>query len=394
MDKICFYGERGIVNGLVLDIKDDLSKLKDVLRSIEWCTEGDYSWINDIIKVVYLIEPGFSKFGQPDLVLVCKIKDGSKRWVFIEAKAIPYNASAMSNKNGMKQNGYNSSINGQIPLNYRLALALERYSEGSFLEEPMGIFEQYKKRIYDYNKGPRKAGKPQLIKRIVVPYMNDFKIERAYFVSITKDLPPNPINTTDVDFLPLLIDQNGRNLWDELSKQIGFLSLEVIDKKVVNKDGYFREGCLMHIGQWKEDPKPTQFIDVPVLSAKNWSEFSTEWVEFVDDLAKCIKENTSQFAKCKRYKGSYSFIINNKTLGKLILKDPHNPCLMVGFSIVVPEAKFYAEYIGQSERWLMAPRKEPFFMVRVKKQTEFDDICEVVVEFLSSFESNKKSKLI
>ena len=389
MNKICFYGERGIVNGLVLDLKDDLHKLKDVLRSIEWCTEGDYSWIDDIIKVVYLIEPGFSKFGQPDLVLVCKIKDGSKRWLFIEVKVISYSASAMSNKKGMTQRQYNSSINGQLSLNYRLALALERYSEGSFLEEPIGIFDQYKKKIYDYNKGPRKAGKPQLIKRIVVPYMNNFDVERAYFVSITKDLPPNPINTTDVDFLPLLIDQNGRNLWDELSKQIGFLSLEVIDKEVVNKDGYFREGCLMHIGQWKEDPKPTQFIDVPVLHAKNWNKFPTEWVQLVDDLAKCIKENISQFAKCKRYNGSYSFIINNKTLGKLVLKDPHNPCLMVGFSIIVPEAKLYAEYIGYSEKLLMAPRKEPFFMVRVKKQNEFDDICEVMVEFLSSFESNK-----
>ena len=35
MSKICFYGERGIVNGLVLDLRDDLNKLKDVLRSIE-----------------------------------------------------------------------------------------------------------------------------------------------------------------------------------------------------------------------------------------------------------------------------------------------------------------------------------------------------------------------
>jgi hypothetical protein len=224
--------------------------------------------------------------------------------------------------------------------------------------------------------------------------MNDFKIERAYFVSITKDLPPNPIKTTDVDFLPLLIDQNGRNLWDDLSIQIGFLSLEVIDKEVLNKDGYFREGCLMHIGQWKEDPKPTQFINVPVLSAKNWSEFPTEWVQFVDELAKCIKINTTQFAKHKRYNGSYSFIINNKTLAKLVLKDPVNPCLMVGFSIVVPEAKFYAEYIGHSERWLMAPRKEPFFMVCVKKQSKLDDICEVMAEFLSCFEPNKESKLI
>ena len=224
--------------------------------------------------------------------------------------------------------------------------------------------------------------------------MNNFDVERAYFVSITKDLPPNPLETNDEDYLPLLIDQNGRNLWGELSSQIGFLSLEVIDKEVVNKNGYFREGCLMHIGQWKEDPKPTQFIDVPVLQAKNWSKFPAEWVQLVDDLAKCIKENINQFAKYKRYNGSYSFIINNKTLGKLALKDPVNPCLMVGFSIVVPEAKFYAEYIGHSERWLMAPRKEPFFMVRVKKQTEFDDICEVMVEFLSSFEFNKESQLI
>jgi hypothetical protein len=58
---------------------------------------------------------------------------------------------------------------------------------------------------------------------------------------------------------------------------------------------------------------------------------------------------------------------------------------MVGFSIVVPKAKFYAEYIGNSEKWLMAPRKEPFFMVCVKNQIEITDICEVMVEFLSSF---------
>jgi hypothetical protein len=48
MENIFFYGERGIVNGLVLDLKDDLSKLKKVLNSIEWCSEQEKSWINDI----------------------------------------------------------------------------------------------------------------------------------------------------------------------------------------------------------------------------------------------------------------------------------------------------------------------------------------------------------
>jgi hypothetical protein len=217
--------------------------------------------------------------------------------------------------------------------------------------------------------------------------MNDFKVEKGFFISITKDLPPNPMKTYNKEYLPLLINKNGRNLWEELSNQIGFLSLENLDKNVLNKDGFFREGCLTHIGQWKEDPKATQFIEAPLLSAKNWSEFPEEWVQLVDDLAKCIKENISQFAKSKRYNGSYSFIINNKTIGKLVLKDPHNPCLMVGFSIVVPEAKFYAEYIGDTEKWLMAPRKEPFFMVCVKNNIKITDICEVITEFLHGFES-------
>ena len=85
MDNIFFYGERGIVNGLVLDLKDDLFMLKKVLSSIEWCSEQEKGWINDIENAIYLIEPGFSKFGQPDLVIICEPKDGSKYWFFIEA---------------------------------------------------------------------------------------------------------------------------------------------------------------------------------------------------------------------------------------------------------------------------------------------------------------------
>jgi len=33
----------------------------------------------------------------------------------------------------------------------------------------------------------------------------------------------------------------------------------------------------------------------------------------------------------------------------------------------------------------MAPRKEPFFMVCVKNQSELADICEVMAEYLRSF---------
>jgi hypothetical protein len=58
---------------------------------------------------------------------------------------------------------------------------------------------------------------------------------------------------------------------------------------------------------------------------------------------------------------------------------------MVGFSIAVPEAKFYAEYLGASELWLMAPRKEPFIITRIKSPSKTLEVCEVMVEFLKSF---------
>ena len=47
MDNLHFYGERGIVNGLVLDIKDDLELGKAVINSISWCDHSDADWISE-----------------------------------------------------------------------------------------------------------------------------------------------------------------------------------------------------------------------------------------------------------------------------------------------------------------------------------------------------------
>jgi hypothetical protein len=385
MENIFFYGERGIVNGLVLDLKDDLSKLKKVLNSIEWCSVQEKSWINDIENAIYLIEPGFSKFGQPDLVIICEAKDGLKSWFFIEVKAIPYHASAISNKKGMNQKAFNSSINGQISLNYRLALALERYSGESLVRESKAIFEQYKEKIFDYNNGPRKAGKPELLKRIIAPFMSKLKLKNTFFISVTRDFQPNPMKNCPEEHLPLLLDEKGINRWDEIASQIGFLSLKFLDLSVLRLDGYFREGCRTHIGNWEDNPEPKDFGNTPVLRSKNWNEFPANWVLATDEIGNCIKKNLNRAAETIRYPGSYSFKINNKTIGKLVLKNPQNPSLMVGFSIVVPEAKFYAEHLGASELWLMAPRKEPFIITRIKSPSKTLEVCEVMVEFLKSF---------
>ena len=116
MANLHFYGERGIVNGLVLDIKDDLELGKEVINYILRCGHINRDWVSNIQDIQYFVEPGFSKFGQPDLIMICTLSDDTtKHYLIIEAKATPYAGSAMSNSKGMAQKGYNSSINGQRP---------------------------------------------------------------------------------------------------------------------------------------------------------------------------------------------------------------------------------------------------------------------------------------
>ncbi|MBW1769337.1 MAG: hypothetical protein JRJ65_20115, partial [Deltaproteobacteria bacterium] len=250
MQEICFYGERGIVNGLVLDIWKDLDLIRVVLRSIDWCKPSKHGWIDNLTRVTFLVEPGFGKFGQPDLLMICDIEDGSKRWLFIEAKSTPYHASSMSNQKGMTVKGYNSSINGQLSLDYRLALALERYEIGPILEESRTVFEQYNERLLDYNNGPRKAAKPELLEGIVNPYLQDLQLEKTFFVAMTRDEGFNPIKNAAEDELPLVIDGKGNNRWHELGTHFGFLSLKELDLKVLKLNGYYRRGCQLHIGPW------------------------------------------------------------------------------------------------------------------------------------------------
>jgi hypothetical protein len=59
VNDIMFYGERGVVNGIILDIKDDLEKVKDFLRSIRF-VEGKLKWADDLESVIWWVEPNFS----------------------------------------------------------------------------------------------------------------------------------------------------------------------------------------------------------------------------------------------------------------------------------------------------------------------------------------------
>ena len=382
MDNLHFYGERGIVNGLVLDIKDDLELGKAVINSISWCDHSDTDWISNIQDIQYFVEPGFSKFGQPDLIMICTLSDRTKRYLIIEVKATPYAGSAMPNSKGMGQKGYNSSINGQLSLDYRLALALNDYKGEGILQESESIFEAYREALGDYNPGPRKAGKFELIEWIVKPYFKDLQSNNTYFIAMTRDMDDNPLNNVDDDFKPKVLDSGGNDCWAEYAPQFGFLSLQKLDLTILNFDGYFRKGCRIHIGEWKVD------LPVELLVPVNFKKFDKDWINSVNAVAECIKIGTPNSVKTIKHNGSYSFKIKGKTIGTLYPQNPEEPFLMVGFSIMAPNVMGYSKMLGQPQRFVLGPSKKIFMFVRLE---ELDKVCDVMVEFLKSYEPLKDS---
>lgn len=386
MSEIRFYGERGIVIGLVLDIKDDLDLQKRVLRSIVWCEQQSDGWVDKVQDAVFLIEPHFGQFGQPDLIIICHLQDGSRRFVIVEAKAAFYSASAMSNDQGMKAKGYNSSINGQLSLDYRLALALQDYDGGRSVEEPQKIFRQYQEQLGDRNTGPRRVTKPQVMSEIVVPYLRELRLQDTFFVAMTRDVDPKALCQAQVDKLPVVLDESGRDAWAKLASHFGLLSLEELDKQVLAIEGYFRKGWRTVIGAWRKQMRANN-LEGSWFTFTNWSKFPSEWVSRVDELAQRIKDELAQKAECKRYPGSWSVIVKTKTrgkktLGKLAPRGPAAPELMVGFSVAVPSAEAFAEQLGTPEPFVLGPRKQPFLMVACDPQLDADRICEVMTSFI------------
>lgn len=83
-----------MVDGIVLDLKDNLTLLKKFIASIHFCGGKTSVWVDKVEECVYFVEPSFADFGNPDLMLLCKCKK-EKHLIFIEAKVSTYEDSSV-----------------------------------------------------------------------------------------------------------------------------------------------------------------------------------------------------------------------------------------------------------------------------------------------------------
>lgn len=381
-DGLLFYGERGLVNGLVLDLLASPPRFGELLRAAAWCGEAP-AWTGELEDVTYLVEPGFSKFGQPDFVAVCRLRDGSRRYVVTEVKSATYTASAMSNVPGIREKAFNSSINGQMSLNYRFVKALERFDfkAGTSVEEPKALFDRYHEQLHDTNKGPRKLLKPQAVGSLVKPFLEGMNVDTTHFLVLARQEKTgpakNPLETAGKDLLPLLLDDAGEDQWPRRAAQFGFLSLQKLDLDVLAVDGAYRRQCRVYLGPWDED-RPAD-ASWPKIRTHVWAMFPEDMVETVDQLAGCIRRETVAFGKHVRHKTAHSFLVHGKVMARLSLGAPEAPSYCAWFSAAAPNVQADVKLLGEPIECFSQQSPQPFLMVKLEDPGR---ICDVVAEFL------------
>jgi len=389
---IIWHGERGIVNGLAIDIaRRKPDSLRSFLRLVEWVGGQVLTWINDVEDARFLIEPSFGSvgFGIPDLIMICRLNDGSRRYVFLEAKIVPYQFSARPNSQGMRDRGYNSSINGQLSLDFRFALAVQDFGGGPRLTEKEEVFRFYAESLHENSRLPRRLHKTQTIREMVVPLLQGLRMREAYFVAMTAD-DASPFTTVQQDFMPLFYLGRGTNQQDYASQHLGFVPLCGLPEELLPPDGYFRQSCRLFLSQEHPVAVPEQGAWRPLMSRKRLEEWPTDERGFAEHVAKIVDSRCGGLCLWDQsIKGSHSFKVPRdagKTVAKLALSDDRPPRLLAGFSAVIPGAKDFARQVSP-EVMQRRFQKEPFYMSPVDTEGDPRVVGDVFIEFLGEAHS-------
>jgi hypothetical protein len=227
------WGERGLVatffadlsqhgNGTVIEFLTEIVEFNPSLK------------INrtDVVSIDIIIEPGFGNqgFGHPDAVIVVCFKNKPKKVFIIEAKLSTYEKACMDNTDKSKEK-FNSSLNGQLELNYRLSIALSEFkANDARLIEPELISQKY-----DKDKR-RKVYKKYVLDKIVSKLSGECLRNYYYIVLINDKCNPFINISPNPNLLPQLFDEDGKDCWTDMQSQFGWVNYDKIEGFLENKN--------------------------------------------------------------------------------------------------------------------------------------------------------------
>ena len=94
--EIVFYGEKGILNAIVLDTQGDIARQKQFIRTIILADKSKLNWVDDVCTVKYFVGPSLDQFGNPDMIIEAVTTNNDKYVLFVDAKLTSYQDSALN----------------------------------------------------------------------------------------------------------------------------------------------------------------------------------------------------------------------------------------------------------------------------------------------------------
>ena len=385
--EIIMYGERGIVNAIVAYLMDptaSIERCREFFSVINWGeNNGKIDWISRLQNVDAVVEVGLGQFGDPDLIFVCTLNDHTKKYIFIEAKVVPYVISAISNSEGMRTRGFNSSINGQLSLKYRFVQALKLWNGKTSIIEPEEQFSSYREHLNDSKSNPRLLAKKSILANILKRIgLYNINPENCYFVALTNDKEPGPFVKVAEEYLPCILNNNGKNIWGEVVNQFGWIGFDILPEGLQKDECYTKAfGSTV-----------CKFIHIEGASMEGRPDLKTNKLkvlpyELQTGISKVATSSQEIFTKeyVKRRTGSYSITLNNRTVIKIAPKKKDDQNVYIG---ITPQFRHVYEKfpIAQEFNFPFSMNKKPFDGMAIhyqeieKRLPEIEEVFEAIYE--------------
>lgn len=382
---ITYYGERGIVNGIILDIKDDIEKQKNFLKSIKLADKSSLTWVDDATHFYWFIEPSLSQFGNPDIILTVETNAEIKYAFFIEAKINSYDSSSCPlGKDQILEkydNGVASKINVQLAFKYRFVEAMLGDNNSSLnIEESREVAEQYKDE-------PRKLKLTPLCNHIKKLFSGINKDNIYYIALIYDEKTLDPFNNKKT--LPAITLAN----WEKNKNKFGVLTYESLESMgVINRgSGVYGTAADFMFAKLSNTDR-MEYMNEPVLTSTNFQNWEFEQKELAAYAIKVIGETINDF-KLKtslvlkdNLKGSYSYAYkrdNEEIVFKILTYRNNKKNIVIGLRADSYSEKF--EHTPERTLYLIGGgNRKPFWCYSVENENDIDKVSKEIEKYLDA----------
>ncbi|PQO30758.1 hypothetical protein C5Y96_14970 [Blastopirellula marina] len=390
--KVSWYGERGIVNAVVAGlINAEVAGVIAFLNQVEW--GGEPPHLEEITSVELIVEIGCGEFGDPDLIIICKSGEEVRLVTFVEAKVISYEVSAGSNQLGMRVKGYNSTINGQLSLKYRLAIALSQWNNpDDDLRESKEIYDAYhrpgaRSGLGDTMQRARHLKKPTVLQMLHNAGLAQLPLEKFRFVAWTWDhqafFCQNDFH--DSDHRPLFLDQKGEEQWNNTRSLLGWIGFQQIAGlapfiEPLGEEFHRAFATMRDTLQ----PAPIVIDDFEPIKTYNIKQNSSQ--STIDQL-QTLEELAEEYFSVIRGNGSYSITYAGKVILKLVpIKDAPEEYLLLGVSTSLGRNEWGGHILNGQKQIGVGKNAQAFFTINLPSTDEAfviaNDIIQDVAEVL------------